>query len=80
MPKFKPGDKVVWSHHHGSVHGDGSVLKKSAALATNPVGNDLVFGEVVAAANAPQTWFDVALENGAVKTLTGDELVLVSEE
>lgn len=75
MAKFNPGDKVVWSHAHGAVHGDGSIIKKSAV--TDP---DAKFGEVVSAANSGNTWFDVALEGGGIRTLTGDELVRVSPE
>lgn len=80
MPKFKQGDKVAWGHKVGALHGEGSVLKRSAVEATHGQEEDVSFGEVVGVANVEQTWFDVALEGGETRTLTQDELVLVSEE
>lgn len=78
MPKFNAGDKVVWSHKHGALHAEGSVLKRSAIEATAE--DEIQFGEIVRAANTEETWFDVALEGGETRTLTGDELVRVAPE
>jgi hypothetical protein len=77
MAKFSPGDKVVWSHKHGALHAEGSKLKRSAVESD---GDDVRFGEIVGSANGEQTWFDVSLDGGETKTLTGDELVAVASE
>ena len=91
MPKFKPGDLVVWDHTLGALHAEGSILKPSALPEGAPV------GEIVDYANDPQTWYVVAFHSvyhnhpmfeGASTThpdtdkltLTEDELVKVGEE
>ena len=81
MPKFNAGDNVVWSHAHGALHAEGSVLKKTAVIATaNEEGVDVQFGSIVGPANDEETWFEVALEGGESRVLTGDELVRVAPE
>lgn len=79
MPKFNQGDAVVWSHIHGALHAEGSVLKKTAVTA-GAQGEDAQFGVVDGPANDEQTWFLVTLEGGEQRTLTGDELVRVASE
>lgn len=80
MAKFNAGDHVAWGHKLGALHGEGSVLKKSAIDATHAQDEAISYGVVQAVANAEETWFDVLLEGGETRTLTGDELVLVSPE
>jgi len=80
MPKFKQGDHVAWGHKVGALHGEGSVLKKSAVEATHAQEESISYGVVEGVANTEETWFVVALEGGESRTLTGEELVLVSNE
>lgn len=80
MPKFKQGDSVAWGHKLGALHGEGSVLKKSAIDATHAVEEDVSYGVVTGVANQEQTWFSVALEGDVERVLTADELVLVAPE
>lgn len=77
MAKFNAGDKVAWSHKHGAIHAEGSIIRRSAIEAD---GGDVQFGSVMGAANDEQTWFSVALEGGETRVLTSDELVRVAEE
>jgi hypothetical protein len=77
MAKFNSGDAVAWSHTLGAIHGDGSVIKKSAVEAQD---SSAKFGTVTTIANAEETWFSVALDGGEERVLTGDELVRVAPE
>jgi hypothetical protein len=76
MAEFEKGDRVAWSQVVAGMFPGGVTVTLAAVTANDPGAQ---VGTVQGTANDEETYFDVDLDDGDTLTLTGEEIVKVSE-